>query len=344
MNRPVAFSVYGDEIYVMDQGNYRVHVFDFAGSFIRKWGSVGSTDGKFGTTYDVTVYEDEVFVADYGNNRIQVFALNGTFLRKWGTFGTGNGQLKLPNRIAISNDEVYVSDLSNYRIQVFDLAGNYIRKWGSQGSGDGQFDTGAWGIAVYNDEVYVSDISAHRIQVFDTYGNFIRKWGSLGSGDGQLNRPTALAEHDGNIVVADSSNRRFQAFTPNGVFVLSFGSSGTGDGQFSNANFARGIGKEFYAADHGVNIARIQIFGIKIEQLRGYEDRFGVQHFAYEHEGKIWYRQMRDSVTFSDPVEVATGRLPDILRRPDGELIIGYEDDAHEVYTKSSRTDGVTWT
>lgn len=82
---------------------------------------------------------------------------------------------------------------------------------------------------------------------------------------------------------------------------------------------------------------------VSASQLNIAEDRFGVRHATYDHNGKIWYRRAQDGFVFGFPIEIATGRLPDIIVRPDGELVISYEDTNHTVYTKSSRNGGVTW-
>jgi DNA-binding beta-propeller fold protein YncE len=76
-------------VYVVDWGNNRIQKFKPDGTFIRKWGSAGTTPGKFqgpeGIGIDLST--NNIFVADTGNNRIQEFSSGGTFMRSWGTFG-----------------------------------------------------------------------------------------------------------------------------------------------------------------------------------------------------------------------------------------------------------------
>ncbi|WP_434127648.1 6-bladed beta-propeller, partial [Enterococcus faecium] len=70
-------------VFVVDNNNNRIQVFDLNGTFLRKWGTLGSGDGQFNSPEGITIYNNEVFVVDNNNNRIQVFDLNGVYLRKW---------------------------------------------------------------------------------------------------------------------------------------------------------------------------------------------------------------------------------------------------------------------
>src|SRR5215475_2536664 len=134
-NLPNGLDIEGDEVYVSDNGNNRVQVFDRSGTFLRKWGTFGTGDGQFNGPAGVDVQGDEIYITDLANNRVQVFDRSGTFLRKWGSFGTGDGQFNTPGRVAVQDDEVYVTDSFNRRVQVFDRNGTFLRSWGSFGTG-----------------------------------------------------------------------------------------------------------------------------------------------------------------------------------------------------------------
>ncbi len=215
----VAVDVSGN-MYVADLSN-QIQKFDSSGTFLTKWGSIGSGDGQFNYPYGVAVDNSgNVYVADTNNNRIQKFTFTGTFLTKWGSSGTGNGQFgsmmgEGPQGIFVdSSGSVYVTDFWNHRIQKFTSTGTYVTKWGSSGSGDGQFNYPN-GVTVDNSgNVYVADKDNHRIQKFDSSGAFLTKWGSGGSGDGQFNYPYGVAvDSSGNVYVADSGHSRIQFFT-----------------------------------------------------------------------------------------------------------------------------------
>ena len=72
-------------VYVTDQQNHRVQVFNSSGEFLRKWGSFGSGDGQFDFPRGIAVdISGNVYVTNSRDNRVQVFSSSGEFLRKWG--------------------------------------------------------------------------------------------------------------------------------------------------------------------------------------------------------------------------------------------------------------------
>ena len=68
-------------------GNNRIQKFDSSGTFITKWGSIGTGDGQFHSPSRgvATDSAGNVYVADAGNNRIQKFDSSGAFITKWGS-------------------------------------------------------------------------------------------------------------------------------------------------------------------------------------------------------------------------------------------------------------------
>jgi CSLREA domain-containing protein len=220
---------------VADEFNHRIQKFTSSGTFITKWGSLGSGDGQFELPRAVAVDgQGNVYVADSGNHRIQKFTSDGAFLTKWGGFGSGDGQFIRPPGVAADGQgNVYVADANNNRIQKFTSTGTFLLKWGSGGSGDGQFNVPFRVAMDGQGNVYVADVGNHRIQKFTSQGVFLTKWGGFGSGDGQFNDPEGVAvDGQGNVYVADTLNARIQKFTSQGAFITKWGSQGNSDGQF----------------------------------------------------------------------------------------------------------------
>ena len=122
-------------VFVADTGNNRIQEFTNIGTFIKKWGKEGSSNGKFLGPWGIEVDSSgNVFVADTSNHRIQKFTDTGMFIRKWGSFGSGNGEFRFPSHVAVdSSGNVFVADFGNDRIQKFTNTGQFIRKWGSLG-------------------------------------------------------------------------------------------------------------------------------------------------------------------------------------------------------------------
>ncbi len=197
-----------NNIYTLFPFNSTVYKLSGDGTFITKWGSQGSTNGKFG--YPSGIAADRfgnVFVSDYSTNRIQKFRNNGTFVTGWGSPGTGNGQFSDLQDVAVDpSGNVFALEHGMFggtsRIQKFTNNGTFVTLWGSEcrldvplpphfqkncvdpdgagpmALGDGQFN-GAKGVTTDPlGFVYVVDQNNHRIQKFTNNGTFVTKWGT----------------------------------------------------------------------------------------------------------------------------------------------------------------------
>ena len=107
-------------IFVADQSNHRVQVFDKDGKYLYKFGDRDGA-GKMNNPLCIAFYQNKVFVSQNGGSCLLVYDLNGTFLKQIGTPGNGEGQLNNPYGITInaSNGEIFVCDYGNNRVQIF---------------------------------------------------------------------------------------------------------------------------------------------------------------------------------------------------------------------------------
>ena len=183
----IAFSPQG-ELYLADENNHRISVFDADRQFVRAFGEQGSGPAEFDRPSGLAFGPNgNLYVVDTLNHRIQVLTLDGKFVREWGGLGDGEGQLNMPWGIAIDRQgNVYITDWRNDRVQKFDGGGHFLMSFGSSGDGEGQFNRPN-GIAVDPEgHIYVCDWMNDRVQVFDQSGNFkdvlighsgMSKWG-----------------------------------------------------------------------------------------------------------------------------------------------------------------------
>lgn len=75
-------------IYVVETGNHRVSVFDFAGGFLKTIGGEGQGPGEFSRPTGLWVRKDGgLMVADNGNHRLQLFDREGGLVKTIGTKG-----------------------------------------------------------------------------------------------------------------------------------------------------------------------------------------------------------------------------------------------------------------
>ena len=176
-----------------DYSNNRVQEFSPTGSFIRKFGTLGTANGQFVEPTGLTVDQSgNVWVLNTYGVQVEEFSSEGAFIAGFGTQGTGNGQFQGASAIAISGGNLYVAEWSNSRVQELTTSGTYITKFDEKGSGNGKSNI-PFGIASdpSTGNLYVSEVGNNRIQEFSSSGAFIAAFGSAGSGPGQLSRTEA---------------------------------------------------------------------------------------------------------------------------------------------------------
>jgi len=236
-------------IYVTDQNNHRVVVFDRLGAYLFEWGSYGSSAGMFLFPAGIAVAPDgSVFVADSGNHRIQRFTADGAWLGEWGSEGTGDGQFVQLEGIAAGPDSLLaVCDSGTSSFSIFTVSGSFIGRYpsllargaafdgmsniytaGCRSEGITKTDREGLLLATLGPDLCVTDLAVDgegnicvldydldRLDILDPSGNVISSIGSSGSGPGEFHRPGGVAvSPEGWIYVADTANDRIQVFAP----------------------------------------------------------------------------------------------------------------------------------
>lgn len=187
-----------ENVYVSDDWQHQISVFDKDGNFQRKWGKAGSGEGElFRPAGLICDKDDNLYVVDSGNNRIQKFTGDGKFLAKFGKAGSGEGEFNQP--WGITRDEygnIYVADWKNHRVQKFTADGKFLMKIGQYGTVPGP--SGAYEVT--------------------SFGPYISTSGAPGYPKaGLFNHPTDVAvDTDGDIYIADWGNHRVCIFDAEG--------------------------------------------------------------------------------------------------------------------------------
>lgn len=118
-----------NELFVVDQRNERVQVFDHAGTYLRKFtlvtkvgtGMLGANAGgrSEGITGDAA---GRIYVADTFQCFIRVFSRQGTYLTRIGSIGEAVGQLRSPTDLALDGyGRLFASSMNNSRVEVYGI-------------------------------------------------------------------------------------------------------------------------------------------------------------------------------------------------------------------------------
>ncbi len=236
LSRPMGVSVGADGlVYVAEEGNNRISIFNPDGSFNRVLGQDGETNALgLQRPNSVALGPDgEVVIADTWNYQVKVASADGVLLNAWGERGEYGVSAQRdpvyglwgPRAVAVDSEGyIYVADTGNKRIRVYTLNGEFVRDIGSGGSGTGQLDEPA-GVALHPDgRLYVADTWNRRVSVFSTEGGYLYEFPVRGWYEELGNRPyVALDATRGLVYVTDPDAGRVLVYDAEGNCVGSFG-------------------------------------------------------------------------------------------------------------------------
>ena len=118
-------------IYIADQSNHCVKVFDSTGKYLFKFGD-NEGEGKMYYPRSVTIYEDRILITQ-SNHCILNYQLNGKFVSRIGRQGRGELEFKVPFGLTIdeSNGDIYICDCYNNRIQILNSDFSFKSQFGN---------------------------------------------------------------------------------------------------------------------------------------------------------------------------------------------------------------------
>ena len=133
LNNPLGVTVDNKtgNIYVADNSNYCLKVFDSTGKYLLKFGG-NKGEGKMNYPIGVAICGDRILITQY-NNCILNYQLNGKFISRIGR--QGRGELEFINlftlTIDVSNGDIYICDRDNNRIQMLNSDLSFKSQFGN---------------------------------------------------------------------------------------------------------------------------------------------------------------------------------------------------------------------
>ncbi|XP_019617094.1 PREDICTED: E3 ubiquitin-protein ligase TRIM71-like [Branchiostoma belcheri] len=215
LNSPwgVAVSDNGD-IYVVENLNKRVQVFNVYGQYLRHFSTAVPTSCPSHPVGVAVGPDGKVLVAD--GQSVKVYAADGTFQT---SFGEGLFEDVWGVVVDGNNGRVIVTDIAKHRVTVHDASGALRTQFGSEGSGPGMLSYPYHVTVNAIGDILVSDSGNNCVKLYDSTGKFRLQFGQKGKQTGQFLSPRGIcADRDGQIIVADSNNKRIQMFDSVGEF------------------------------------------------------------------------------------------------------------------------------
>lgn len=217
MTGPIGLTLDADgAIYVVDNGNNRIQIFDANGQIAGVLSRDDAEDDDFNQPSDVAVDADgNIWVADTWNHRVQKFGPDLELLLTYGVptndlVNPADDALWGPRGIAIDGDgNILFTDTGTHRVRKIAPDGTHIASFGGRGSGPGEF-TEPVGIAIGPDgSIFVADAGNARIQKFDSEHNFVAEFPIEEWADRDpRNKPHLEAMPDGRLLATDGPNGR----------------------------------------------------------------------------------------------------------------------------------------
>jgi len=262
------------KIYVSEEWNHRVQIFNANLSYNSKFGSMGSGNSQFDFPHGMALDKnDNIYVADPRNNRVQKFTSTGNYLKTFSSSESTPGSLNDPRGVVIKGNHVFVADYGNERVQQYKLNGDFVKSHTNSSNNLEQRIGQILGITTDNSGNFWTTTPLYRnINKYDANFNGTLLFGSSGQQAYRLDKPTGLAWADnGDLWVTDKGTHEIKIYSAAGVFKKKIGGFGNSSGKFNEPNdVSKDASGNMYVADYGNN--RIQVFASDGRYLR----RFGV--------------------------------------------------------------------
>ena len=184
-------------IYVADQLNHCVKVFDNTAKYLFKFGD-SRGEGKTYYPIGLAVCCNTILISQF-NNHILVYQLDGKFVTRIDNSGSGDLQFNYPFGLTTdeSNNDIYICDCINNRIQIISQNFQYKSQFGKD------LLYIPLDIKLYKDNIFIIDQSNPCLHIFSKDLELQKSVITRGRGQQVINPYFFFIDKFGNILISD---------------------------------------------------------------------------------------------------------------------------------------------
>jgi DNA-binding beta-propeller fold protein YncE/predicted Ser/Thr protein kinase len=209
--RSVAISPTNGRIYIVDELDFRIYVFDADGKQVSVWDRRRSPSEPSAIPGRLAISPNgNIYVSEPNSHRVMMYTSTHAFTAAFGA----NGELQSPSGLSVGpKAALFVLDYGQCRVHQYDNKGKPGQPFGRRGAGPGEFSVPRDIAVDRSGYVFVADTLNHRVQIFSPTGEPVAVLGQKGKGDGQFAGPEGIAlSPDDLLFISDRGNGRIQVF------------------------------------------------------------------------------------------------------------------------------------
>ena len=211
LNMPLGVTVDHNtgNIYVANQDNHCVKVFDNTAKYLFKFGD-SRGEGKMHYPRGLAICCNTVLISQ-SNHHILVYQLDGKFVSRIGNSGSGDLQFNNPFGLTTdeSDNDIYICDRNNNRIQIISQNFQYKSQFGKDLLHKPR------DIKLYKDNIFIIDTSNPCLHIFNKHLELQKSVITRGRGQQVIYPCFFLIDKFGNILISD--------YDSNSILILNSG-------------------------------------------------------------------------------------------------------------------------
>ena len=214
--RGIAIDPKSSNIFIADNNNRRIQVYDHQGQYLYKFSDKGA--GRLNYPYGIAIGNDKVYVSQSGPN-VYSYDLNGDFLREFGKKGSESEQISSGYGLVVSqsNGDIYVCDWNKNVIIIYSEKLQYKTSFGKDHLHSPR------DIQIILDKIFVLDEGDPCIHIFNRDLSYSHSIVSRGTDKAIDSGWFFTLDHEENIIISDSKRNLISIFTHRGYMIHQIG-------------------------------------------------------------------------------------------------------------------------